>query len=251
MTAALASVNFHCGQLELEGRLRESKLQQRIHKVQESAKRKLQEIHNGYTQASLRSAQSVQQAPGSSSQKSAHSGALMDQDGEQDVIAVLSAAPAELQCGLVCLIRQSASTRRYSRRSRAWRRTAPSCSRSTRRRRSRRASCRHGRRMLGSWHAWALFLLAKAPSVTRSSNRARWCQPHAALPVPAQNMFAKLQAENEALRAGGRRGGAGPGGGLLRHSTPAFGGDGGGNMVHREPHSLRCTPAGNSCYTEP
>ena len=50
MTAALASVNFYVGQLELQAQLRESQLQQKISKVQEACKRKLQEVHNGYTQ---------------------------------------------------------------------------------------------------------------------------------------------------------------------------------------------------------
>ena len=50
MTAALASVNFYVGQLELQAQLRESQVQRKIGKVQEACKRKLQEVHNGYTQ---------------------------------------------------------------------------------------------------------------------------------------------------------------------------------------------------------
>ncbi len=50
MTAALASVNFYVGQLELEAQLRESQVQRKIGKVQEACKKKLQEVHNGYTQ---------------------------------------------------------------------------------------------------------------------------------------------------------------------------------------------------------
>ena len=50
MTAALASVNFYVGQLELQAQLRESQLQQKINRVQEACKRKLKEVHNGYTQ---------------------------------------------------------------------------------------------------------------------------------------------------------------------------------------------------------
>lgn len=50
MTAALASVNFYVGQLELQAQLRESQLQGKIGKVQEACKRKLQEVHSGYTQ---------------------------------------------------------------------------------------------------------------------------------------------------------------------------------------------------------
>ena len=50
MTAALASVNFYVGQLELQAQLRESQVQRKISKVQEACKSKLQEVHNGYTQ---------------------------------------------------------------------------------------------------------------------------------------------------------------------------------------------------------
>lgn len=52
LTAALASVNFYCGQQELSAQLRQSQLQRKIEKVQEACKKKLQEVHNGYTQAS-------------------------------------------------------------------------------------------------------------------------------------------------------------------------------------------------------
>jgi hypothetical protein len=51
LTAALASVNFYCGQQELSAQLRQSQLQRKIEKVQEACKKKLQEVHNGYTQA--------------------------------------------------------------------------------------------------------------------------------------------------------------------------------------------------------
>ena len=50
MTAALASVNFYVGQLKLQAQLRESQVQRKISKVQEACKKKLQEVHNGYTQ---------------------------------------------------------------------------------------------------------------------------------------------------------------------------------------------------------
>ncbi|KAK9906650.1 hypothetical protein WJX75_005544 [Coccomyxa subellipsoidea] len=51
MTSALASVNFYIGQVELQAQLRESQLQRKLEKVQEACKKKLQEVHNGYTQA--------------------------------------------------------------------------------------------------------------------------------------------------------------------------------------------------------
>ena len=50
MTSALASVNFYIGQVELQAQLRESQLQRKLEKVQEACKKKLQEVHNGYTQ---------------------------------------------------------------------------------------------------------------------------------------------------------------------------------------------------------
>ena len=49
LTAALASVNFYCGQLELAGQYRESKVQRRASRMQELCKKKLEEVHNGYT----------------------------------------------------------------------------------------------------------------------------------------------------------------------------------------------------------
>ncbi len=49
LTAALASVNFFCGQLELAGRWREGKAQRRAGRVQELCKKKLEEVHAGYT----------------------------------------------------------------------------------------------------------------------------------------------------------------------------------------------------------
>jgi hypothetical protein len=52
MTTALASVHFYIGQLELQHQLRESQLQRKFEKVQEACKKKLQEVHNGYTQVS-------------------------------------------------------------------------------------------------------------------------------------------------------------------------------------------------------
>lgn len=50
MTSALASINFYIGQIELQAQLRESQLQRKLEKVQEACKKKLQEVHNGYTQ---------------------------------------------------------------------------------------------------------------------------------------------------------------------------------------------------------
>ena len=50
MTSALASVNFYIGQVELQAQLRQSQLQRKLEKVQEACKKKLQEVHNGYTQ---------------------------------------------------------------------------------------------------------------------------------------------------------------------------------------------------------
>ncbi|CAL8465462.1 g4998 [Coccomyxa elongata] len=51
MTSALASVNFYIGQVELQAQLRQNQLQRKLEKVQEACKKKLQEVHNGYTQA--------------------------------------------------------------------------------------------------------------------------------------------------------------------------------------------------------
>lgn len=58
MTAALASVNFYVGQLELQAQLRENQVQRKISKVQEACKSKLQEVHNGYTQVAATAHQS-------------------------------------------------------------------------------------------------------------------------------------------------------------------------------------------------
>ncbi len=50
MRSALASVNFYIGQVELQAQLRQNQLQRKLEKVQEACKKKLQEVHNGYTQ---------------------------------------------------------------------------------------------------------------------------------------------------------------------------------------------------------
>lgn len=55
MMSALASVNFYIGQMELQRHLRESQLQRKFEKVQEACKKKLQEVHNGYTQVGMAS----------------------------------------------------------------------------------------------------------------------------------------------------------------------------------------------------
>ncbi len=60
MTAALASVNFYVGQLELQAQLRESQVQRKISKVQEACKSKLQEVHNGYTQVAATAPEACQ-----------------------------------------------------------------------------------------------------------------------------------------------------------------------------------------------
>ncbi|EIE23080.1 hypothetical protein COCSUDRAFT_42043 [Coccomyxa subellipsoidea C-169] len=61
MTSALASVNFYIGQVELQAQLRESQLQRKLEKVQEACKKKLQEVHNGYTQAKRKYMEAAQE----------------------------------------------------------------------------------------------------------------------------------------------------------------------------------------------
>ena len=49
LNSALASVNFYLQQQQLSFEYREAQLRKRIDKVQEACKKKLQEVHGGYT----------------------------------------------------------------------------------------------------------------------------------------------------------------------------------------------------------
>lgn len=49
LNSALASVNFYLQQQQLTFEYREAQLRKRIDKVQEACKKKLQEVHGGYT----------------------------------------------------------------------------------------------------------------------------------------------------------------------------------------------------------
>ena len=49
LNSALASVNFFLQQQQLYFEFREAQLQKKIDKVQEACKKKLQEVHTGYT----------------------------------------------------------------------------------------------------------------------------------------------------------------------------------------------------------
>ncbi|KAL0025569.1 hypothetical protein WJX79_002310 [Trebouxia sp. C0005] len=51
LNSALASVNFYLQQQQLYFEFREAQLQKKINKVQEACKKKLQEVHTGYTAA--------------------------------------------------------------------------------------------------------------------------------------------------------------------------------------------------------
>lgn len=52
LNSALASVNFYLQQQQLYFEFREAQLQKKISKVQEACKKKLQEVHTGYTAVS-------------------------------------------------------------------------------------------------------------------------------------------------------------------------------------------------------
>lgn len=52
LNSALASVNFYLQQQQLYFEFREAQLQKKINKVQEACKKKLQEVHTGYTAVS-------------------------------------------------------------------------------------------------------------------------------------------------------------------------------------------------------
>ena len=52
LNSALASVNFFLQQQQLTFEYREAQLRKRIDKVQEACKKKLQEVHGGYTAVS-------------------------------------------------------------------------------------------------------------------------------------------------------------------------------------------------------
>lgn len=54
LNSALASVNFYLQQQQLYFEFREAQLQKKINKVQEACKKKLQEVHTGYTAVSER-----------------------------------------------------------------------------------------------------------------------------------------------------------------------------------------------------
>lgn len=54
LNCALASVNFYLQQQQLYFEFREAQLQKKINKVQEACKKKLQEVHTGYTAVSKR-----------------------------------------------------------------------------------------------------------------------------------------------------------------------------------------------------
>ena len=54
LNSALASVNFYLQQQQLYFEFREAQLQKKINKVQEACKKKLQEVHTGYTAVSTR-----------------------------------------------------------------------------------------------------------------------------------------------------------------------------------------------------
>ena len=53
LNSALASVNFFLQQQQLYFEFREAQLQKKIDKVQEACKKKLQEVHTGYTAVCL------------------------------------------------------------------------------------------------------------------------------------------------------------------------------------------------------
>ena len=55
LNSALASVNFYLQQQQLYFEFREAQLQKKINKVQEACKKKLQEVHTGYTAVSINS----------------------------------------------------------------------------------------------------------------------------------------------------------------------------------------------------
>lgn len=55
LNSALASVNFYLQQQQLYFEFREAQLQKKINKVQEACKKKLQEVHTGYTAVSSKS----------------------------------------------------------------------------------------------------------------------------------------------------------------------------------------------------
>ena len=55
LNSALASVNFYLQQQQLYFEFREAQLQKKINKVQEACKKKLQEVHTGYTAVSSNS----------------------------------------------------------------------------------------------------------------------------------------------------------------------------------------------------
>ena len=61
LNSALASVNFYLQQQQLYFEFREAQLQKKITKVQEACKKKLQEVHTGYTAVSLHSVNLLQQ----------------------------------------------------------------------------------------------------------------------------------------------------------------------------------------------
>ena len=54
LNSALASVNFYLQQQQLYFEFREAQLQKKINKVQDACKKKLQEVHIGYTAVSER-----------------------------------------------------------------------------------------------------------------------------------------------------------------------------------------------------
>jgi hypothetical protein len=54
LNSALASVNFYLQQQQLYFEFREAQLQKKINKVQDACKKKLQEVHTGYTAVSDR-----------------------------------------------------------------------------------------------------------------------------------------------------------------------------------------------------
>jgi len=59
LNSALASVNFYLQQQQLYFEFREAQLQKKINKVQEACKKKLQEVHTGYTAVSERTSFSL------------------------------------------------------------------------------------------------------------------------------------------------------------------------------------------------
>jgi len=63
MAAALAAISFHGAQAALQAQVKELQLGRKVERVQDACKKRLAEVHSGYTQARRRAAAAAPRRP--------------------------------------------------------------------------------------------------------------------------------------------------------------------------------------------